>query len=71
MKLIKNTGNDRVLDALRSSLTPSSKVDIATPAFSLFAFALPLETDVRAQEQEEPAEHPHDELRARRAARVG
>lgn len=39
MKLIKNTGNDRVLDALRSSLTPSSKVDIATPAFSLFAFA--------------------------------
>lgn len=25
-------------------------------AFSLFAFALPLETDVRAQEQEEPAE---------------
>ncbi len=27
------------MDALRSSLTPTSKVDIATPAFSLFAFA--------------------------------
>src|SRR4051812_41245006 len=39
MKLIKNTGNDRVMDALRSSLTAASSVDIATPAFSLFAFA--------------------------------
>jgi hypothetical protein len=39
MKLIKNTGNDRVMDALRSGLTPAAKLDIATPAFSVFAFA--------------------------------
>ena len=39
MKLIKNTGNDRVMDALRSGLSSSSKLDIATPAFSAFAFA--------------------------------
>ncbi len=39
MKLIKNTGNDRVMDALRPSLTPTAKLDIATPALSVFAFA--------------------------------
>jgi len=39
MKLIKNTGNDRVMDALRSGLSTTSKLDIATPAFSVFAFA--------------------------------
>ena len=39
MKLIKNKGNDRVMDALRSGLSASSKLDIATPAFSVFAFA--------------------------------
>jgi len=39
MKLIKNTGNDRVMDALRAGLTPAAKLDIATPAFSVFAFA--------------------------------
>ena len=39
MKLIKNTGNDRVMDALRSGLSPAGKLDIATPGFSVFAFA--------------------------------
>lgn len=39
MKLIKNTGNDRVMDALRSGLSATPKLDIATPAFSAFAFA--------------------------------
>ena len=39
MKLIRNTGNDRVIDELRKSLHPESQLDIATPAFSLFAFA--------------------------------
>jgi hypothetical protein len=39
MKLIKNTGNDRVMDALHAGLTPAAKLDIATPAFSVFAFA--------------------------------
>jgi len=38
MKLIKNSGNDRVVDELRKNLTPSSDLDIASPAFSLFAF---------------------------------
>ena len=39
MKLINNTGNDRVMDALRNGLSATSKLDIATPAFSVFAFA--------------------------------
>lgn len=39
MRLIKNTGNDRVIDELRKNLHPQSTLDIATPAFSLFAFA--------------------------------
>lgn len=39
MKLIKNSGNDRVIDELRKSLHPESALDIATPSFSLFAFA--------------------------------
>lgn len=39
MRLIKNSGNDRVADELRKSLAPQSKLDVASPAFSLFAFA--------------------------------
>lgn len=39
MRLIKNTGNDRVVDELRKSLHPQSALDIVTPSFSLFAFA--------------------------------
>lgn len=39
MKLIKNTGSDRVIDELRQSLKPASSLDVASPAFSLFAFA--------------------------------
>ncbi|MBF0611170.1 MAG: helicase [Magnetococcales bacterium] len=39
MKLIKNRGNDRVLDELRRALVPSVNLDIATPSCSLFAFA--------------------------------
>ncbi|MGA8642491.1 helicase-related protein [Candidatus Binatus sp.] len=39
MKLIKNTGDDRVIDEVRAALRPQSKLDIATAAFSLFAFA--------------------------------
>ena len=38
MKLIKNTGDDRVIDEVRAALGPQSTLDIATPAFSLFAF---------------------------------
>ena len=39
MRLIKNSGNDRVIDELRKNITPQSKLDIASPTFSLFAFA--------------------------------
>jgi hypothetical protein len=39
MKLIKNTGSDRVIDELRQTLAPSSSLALASPAFSLFAFA--------------------------------
>ena len=39
MKLIKNTGNERVIDELREALAPSSSLDVASPAFSIFAFA--------------------------------
>jgi len=39
MRLIRNTGNDRVIDELRQSLLPGSSLDLASPALSLFAFA--------------------------------
>ena len=38
MKLIKNSGDDRVVDALRSSLATLSTLDVASPAFSAFAY---------------------------------
>ena len=39
MRLIKNIGSDRVIDELRQTLVPPSSLDLASPAFSLFAFA--------------------------------
>jgi hypothetical protein len=39
MKLIKNTGDDRVIDELRQALAPPSSLALASPAFSLFAYA--------------------------------
>ena len=39
MKLIRNTGSDRVIDQLRQTLAPQLSLDLASPAFSLFAFA--------------------------------
>ena len=38
MKLIKNTGNDRVIDELRQALTKAASLDVASPTFSLFAY---------------------------------
>lgn len=38
MKLIKNSGNERVIDELRTYLVARSSLDVASPAFSLFAF---------------------------------
>ncbi|PZM86323.1 MAG: helicase [Candidatus Melainabacteria bacterium] len=39
MKLIKNTGSDRVIDELQKRLSPQSSLDFASPTFSLFAFS--------------------------------
>src|ERR1019366_2165575 len=39
MKLIRNTGNDRVVDDLRRTLLSTSSLDLASPSFSLFAFS--------------------------------
>jgi hypothetical protein len=39
MKLIKNTGSDRVVDELRHALASPALLDVASPSFSLFAFA--------------------------------
>jgi len=38
MKLIRNIGDDRVIDELRGCLAPQRAIDIASPALSLFAF---------------------------------
>jgi hypothetical protein len=38
MKLIKNSGSDRVIDVLRQAAQSGVSVDIASPALSLFAF---------------------------------
>ena len=39
MKFIKNSGDDRVIDALGEVLRAESSLDVASSAFSLFAFA--------------------------------
>ncbi|VTR97585.1 helicase-related protein [Tuwongella immobilis] len=38
MRLVQNSGNDRVLEILRSILLPDSNVDIASSELSLFAY---------------------------------
>jgi hypothetical protein len=39
MKLVQNSGTDRVIDLLRQSLTAGCQLYIVTPSFSLFAFS--------------------------------
>jgi len=39
MRLIKNTGNDRVIDELRTALVPDASLDVAASSLSLFAFS--------------------------------
>ncbi len=39
MKLVRNTGADRVIDLLRPGLTAGRQLDVVTPHFSLFAFS--------------------------------
>lgn len=43
MKIITNTGTDRVIDLIRSHLMRGNQLDVVTPSFSLFAFAEMLE----------------------------
>jgi len=38
MRLVRNTGNDRVVDVIRPWLASGRQLDIVTPALSLFAF---------------------------------
>jgi SNF2 family DNA or RNA helicase len=38
MRLIKNSGSDRVIDELRQVLPSAKALDVASPAFSIFAF---------------------------------
>jgi hypothetical protein len=39
MKLLRNTGADRVIDVIRPWITPGNQIDVVSPTFSLFAFA--------------------------------
>ena len=39
MKLVRNTGTDRVIDLIQPGLIRGHQLDVVTPAFSLFAFA--------------------------------
>jgi hypothetical protein len=39
VKVIKNAGADRVIDLIRPLLRPGNRLDMVTPALSLFAFA--------------------------------
>ena len=39
MKLVRNTGSDRVIEVIRPWFVPGRQLDIVTPALSLFAFA--------------------------------
>ena len=38
MKLVRNTGNDRIVDLVRPSLAPGRGLDVVTSVLSLFAF---------------------------------
>lgn len=39
MRLLRNSGNERVIDQLRDWLHPSASIDLMSPEFSLHAFA--------------------------------
>ena len=39
MKFLRNSGTDRAIDLLRQWLNPGTRVDLVSPAFSLWAFA--------------------------------
>ena len=39
MKIVSNSGSDRVIDLIRSQLQAGNRLGCVTPTFSLFAFA--------------------------------
>ncbi len=39
LKLVRNTGSERVIDAVRPALGPGNQLDVVTSKFSLFAFS--------------------------------
>ena len=39
MKIIRNTGTERVIDVIRPGLLENASLDLVTPSFSVFAFA--------------------------------
>ena len=39
MRIVRNSGSERVIDLIRSNLSPGARLDLVTPALSLFAFA--------------------------------
>jgi hypothetical protein len=39
MKLLRNTGNERVIDRLRDWLSPGSAIDLISPTISIYAFS--------------------------------
>ena len=39
MKLLRNTGADRVIDVIRPWIAPKNQLDVVSPTFSLFAYA--------------------------------
>ena len=39
MRIVPNTGTDRIVDLARSALARGSRLDLMSPSFSLFAFA--------------------------------
>ncbi len=43
MKIVQNSGTERVIDLIRRCLKPGDQFDVATPSFSLFAFGALLE----------------------------
>ena len=47
MKLVRNTGTERVIDLVRPWLQPGNQLDLVTPSLSLFAFAEILEQAFR------------------------
>ena len=47
MKLVRNTGNDRVVDLVSPELTASRSLDVVTPHLSIFGFAALRETLAR------------------------